>query len=257
MPRRKKSTVHKKTGISINIKNILSQRQAPDIVRYRKNPNRNLNLGNRFRAINPSLMFASPPSYSMVSSINPLVAAEVPRSVGNSQIRDRPDLIGVEANPRDIEQAHPAIREVPAKPIVPTRNAPYNDPIVHALPPNIEPVPLSIPSLRLSEFPVRPEAPVQNEAQRMMAGITLSADDWLSAPPSPPRYPFLHGQGPRTTVPQPLPATPAPPRSGSVPRLKGGPEGTGSNRKGSKGYIPGQTGEYRTVGKVGNPVGNP
>jgi hypothetical protein len=191
MPRRnKKSTA--KTGISINIKNVMKQqvqqlrtrrysRSPPDVIRLGRNPQHNLETGSMTRLQNPALTYASRPlsQFPSLASLAPIEFAPPLSQLKSQSIPVTTNSAPIVTPEQDkqndrIEQYRPSVKEIPSTPIIPEYNTKYgewNDPQQFNATPPVERylVPAGISS-RLLDVVDGKEDPVIDESQRIVAG---------------------------------------------------------------------------------------
>lgn len=184
MPRRKKSTAKKpkgsKSGISINIKNIMRQvqneRPPQDFINLSgKKPMDGLNTGYMTRLQVPSMTYASRPlsqfpSLASISNIDRGFAPPLSQLTSNPTIPKR-DILPVETNPADIGLSEIPVKVVASRPIVPTppasgyssRAAAITTPVERYL------VPAGLPSRLLDSYDGK-EGELEDESQLLVAG---------------------------------------------------------------------------------------
>jgi hypothetical protein len=190
MPRRnKKSTAKKpkgsKSGISINIKNVMKQVQneAPrnqDFIRLGRNPQHNLETGCRTRLQNPAITYASRPlsQFPSLASLAPIQFAPPLSQLKSNSIPVASNSVPIVTPEQDsvndrIERSRPSVKEIQSTPIIPEYDTRYNDPnepnILEITPP-VERylVPAGISSVPLSLYDGK-EDPIMDESQRIVA----------------------------------------------------------------------------------------
>ena len=185
MPRRhKKSTATKpkgsKSGISINIKNIMRQVQnerptRQDFINLTgKKPMDNLNTGNMSLLTSPAMLYASRPlsQFPSLASISNIDRGFAPplSQISNFQSPTRPDILKVETNPNDIGQSKPSVKAIASNPVVPPVAVSGYNPTVAEITAPVERylVPAGIPSNLVSAYDGK-EDELTDESQRLVA----------------------------------------------------------------------------------------
>ena len=180
MPRRnKKSTAKKpkgsKSGISINIKNIMKQvqneRPPQDFINLTgKKPMDGTNTGYMTRLQVPAMTYASRPlsqfpSLASISNIDRGFAPPLSQLTSHPPVY-RQDLLPVETNPADIGLSSIPAKAVPSNPVVPTPAARGYNPRAAELTTPVERylVPAGLPSRLLDAYDGK-EDPLQDESQ--------------------------------------------------------------------------------------------
>jgi hypothetical protein len=194
MPRRKKSTVKKpkgsKSGISINIKNILKQvqneRPRGDFINLQKDPRHNLNTGSMTRLQNPAWTFASRPlsEFPSLTSLKPIEFAPPLSQLTSNSIPVTQNSVPIVTPEQDkqndrLERFIPSVKAVSSNPIIPEYDTRYNDwnePYVHAVPPPVERymIPGIIRTIPLDLYDGK-EDPIVDESQGIVAA-TMDQD---------------------------------------------------------------------------------
>lgn len=189
MPRRnKKSTAKKpkgsKSGISINIRNVMKQvqnePQRQDFIRLGRNPQHNLETGSMTRLQNPALTYASRPlsQFPSLASLTPIEFAPPLSQLKSRSIPVASNSVPIVTPEQDnvndrLEQSRPSVKEIPSTPIIPeynTRYGEWNDPNILEITPPVERylVPAGIRSVPLDLYDGK-EDPIIDESQRIVA----------------------------------------------------------------------------------------
>lgn len=209
--RKKKSTVKKpkkgKSGISINIKNVMKQvmnerprqRQRTDFIMPQgKDPRHNLNTGSMTRLFAPAVTYASAPlsAFPSLASLQPIQGGRVQPQLDSrsQQPLGAPPLVA----PRDIKNDDLMVpvlkttRVSPSEPIVPAYSATseYGNPVVTALPSPVEQymTPRGLPSRLLDSFNGKDDP--QEDASQMAVAAASDQDsrNYLEGLLPPPLY---------------------------------------------------------------------
>lgn len=124
MPRKKSKSSKRTTQsqvVKVNVKNIIQhiKEQQGDMIQVkRKRPIDNFNSGGRSRMVAPSIHYANPMPVFLPVQERTIYVAPEEKTIGNSVIPSRPNLVAQETNPSDIVPSRPAVVAIrPSNPV--------------------------------------------------------------------------------------------------------------------------------------------